>query len=123
MRRPQGILRQGLCSSETENGGRKVAAVGYKLFCIEENRKEEAEKTPSTCSTNQGNQYFSHLIVMPELTKFRTIKCFWQLVYRQHAVGYTKRKTFIHKVKYCITACLYRASSFDPSIFEAKFSE
>ena len=49
------------CSSETtNNGGRKVAAVGYKLFCIEENREEEAEKTPSTCSTNQGYQHFSH---------------------------------------------------------------
>ena len=30
--------------------------------CIEENREEEAEKTPSTCSTNQGNEHFSHLV-------------------------------------------------------------
>ena len=37
-----------------------LAAV-YELFCIEENREEEAEKTPSTCSTVQGSQHFSHL--------------------------------------------------------------
>ena len=40
------------------------------LFCIEENREEEVEKTPA-CSTNQGDQHFSHLDycdVIPELT-------------------------------------------------------
>ena len=36
--------------------------VDEKLFCIEENREEEEKKTPSTCSTNQGNQHFSHLV-------------------------------------------------------------
>ena len=36
------------------------AVVVYQLFCIKENREEEAEKTPSTCSANQGNQHFSH---------------------------------------------------------------
>ena len=30
------------------------------VFCIKENREEGAEKTPSTCSNNQGNQHFSH---------------------------------------------------------------
>ena len=39
----------------------KLTVGGYKQFCIEENR-EEAEKTPSTCSTNQGYQHFSHLV-------------------------------------------------------------
>ena len=37
-------------------------AVVENLFCIEENREEEADKTPPTCSTNQGNQHFSHLV-------------------------------------------------------------
>ena len=37
-------------------------AVGCKLFCIDVNREEEAEKTPSTCSTNQGKQHFGHLV-------------------------------------------------------------
>ena len=35
-------------------------AVVKTVFCIEENREEGAEKTPSTCSSNQGNQHFSH---------------------------------------------------------------
>ena len=38
------------------------AAVSYKLCYTEENREEEADKIPSTCSTNQGNQHFSHLV-------------------------------------------------------------
>ena len=49
------------CSSETTNGGLSLSRSGWNLFCIEEKREEEAEKTPSTCSTNQGNQHFSHL--------------------------------------------------------------
>ena len=49
---------------------------GYKLFYNEKSREEAAEKTPSTCSTNQSNQHLAILfIVIPELTKFRTIKC------------------------------------------------
>ena len=41
-------------------------AVVYNLFCIEEDSEEEAEKTPSTCSTNQGNQRFL-IIMIPQL--------------------------------------------------------
>ena len=68
----------------TTNGGRKLLAVSYKLFYIEKNRKE-AEKSPSTCSSNQSNQYFSHLVYcdtlpgIPYLIKFRTMKCLGQL--------------------------------------------
>ena len=32
------------CSSEKKNGGRCFSISGYKLFCIEENGEEEAEK-------------------------------------------------------------------------------
>ena len=39
-------------------------AVVKTVFCIEENREEEAEKTPSTCSNNQGSQHFSHLVYL-----------------------------------------------------------
>ena len=42
--------------------GPSPSSTGFKVFRIEENREEEAEKTPSTCSTNQGNQHFSHLV-------------------------------------------------------------
>ena len=51
-----------------------LLAVGYKLFYTEENREEEAEKTPSTCSVNKGINILAMLfIVIPELNKFRTI--------------------------------------------------
>ena len=63
-------------------------AVVYKLFCIEENREEEAEKAPSICSTNQGNQHFSHLVYCD--TRIRKIlddKVLWTLTYRQNALG------------------------------------
>ena len=43
------------CSSETAKWRRILPALGYKLFHTEKNREEEAEKTPSTFSTDQGN--------------------------------------------------------------------
>ena len=57
--------------------GRKVVAVGYKLLFIKENREEEAEKTSSTCSTNQGYQHFSHLVDCERLTISLTILYFF----------------------------------------------
>ena len=62
-------------SSETANGSGMLLAAGYKLFHIEEKREDEAEQTPSTCSTNQGNQHFSYLAYC----EFRTIKCLGHL--------------------------------------------
>ena len=57
-----------------------------KLFCIEENREEEAEKTPSTCSTNQGNQHFSHLVYHDtRISKILDDQVLRPLAYRQNA--------------------------------------
>ena len=53
------------CSSEKREMMVALAAsqaVVKTVFCIEENREEGAEKTPSTCSNDQGNQHFSHLV-------------------------------------------------------------
>ena len=55
-------------------------AVVYKLFGIEENKEEVAEKTPSTYSIDKGYQHFSHLVYCDTaLTKFRTTKCLGHL--------------------------------------------
>ena len=51
------------CSSEKTKMAVALTAsqaVVKTVFFIEENSEEGAEKTPSTCSNNQGNQHFSH---------------------------------------------------------------
>ena len=67
------------------------AVVVYQLFCIKENREEEAEKTSSTCSTNQGNQHFSHLVYCDtRINKIQDDQMPRTLAYRQNALGFTK---------------------------------
>ena len=66
------------CSSETREMAVAAShAVVNTMFCIEEKREGEAEKTPSTCSNN--NTLAILFIVIPELTKFRTTNCLGHL--------------------------------------------
>ena len=51
-----------ICSSKTARGGRMFLAVDCKVFYIEENREDDAEKAPPICSTYHGNQYVNHLV-------------------------------------------------------------
>ena len=65
------------------------AVVVYQLFCIKENREEEAEKTSSTCSTNQGNQHFSHLVYCDtRINKIWDDQMPRPLAYRQNALAH-----------------------------------
>ena len=71
------------CSSKTENGVRcKVLAVpvGYELFVSRRTEKKEQRRHHQLAQLIKVINTLAILfIVIPELTKFRTIKCFGHL--------------------------------------------
>ena len=73
---------------DARNVGRSLSSSGFKVFRIEENRGEEAAKSPSAFSDHLGNQHFSHLVYYDtRINKIWDDQLLRPLAYRQSALG------------------------------------